>query len=154
MRIDFLIARPEWMATVAGWQHQAFGHFDPSKTLPDRLRTLSGMKRDALPLGLVAHADGSVPLGCASVVRSTFTHAELGPWLSAVYVAPEHRGQGIASALAERAAAECARLGFAELFLFTPHSERLYARLGWETFDRTQIGKVGAAVMRRRVDWR
>ena len=154
MRIDHFADHPQWMETVAHWHQAAFGHFDPSKTLQDRLRALSAMKRDALPMGLVAHSGDGVPLGCASVVRSTFTHNELGPWLSAVYVAPEHRSRGIASDLAERAAAECARLGLAELFLFTPHSERLYARLGWETFDRTQIGKADAAVMRRRVQWR
>jgi GNAT superfamily N-acetyltransferase len=155
MRIDYLADHPQWMQTVAEWHHAAFGHLDPSKTLPERLRLLTtSMQRDALPLGLVAYAADGTALGCASLVRSTFTHRDLGPWLSAVYVEPGHRGRGIASALAERAAAECARLGFAALYLFTPHNEALYRRLGWESFDRTRINETPAVVMKRWIRWR
>jgi GNAT superfamily N-acetyltransferase len=154
MRIDHLIDHPAWMRTVAEWHHEAFGHLNPDKTMPERLRGLASMQRDALPLGLIAHSADGTPLGCASVVRRTLTHDELGPWLSAGYVPPGHRGQGIASALAERAVGECARLGFADLFLFTPHHEALYRRLGWAAFDHALVNQIPAAVMRRRVGWR
>ena len=155
MRIDYLADHPDWMHTVAAWHHEAFGHLAPGKTLQDRLLTLqTTLQREALPLCLVAHSgDGSL-WGCASVFRRTLTHDHLGPWLSAVYVAPAHRGRGIASALAERATAECARLGFPELFLFTPHNESLYQRLGWLAFDHTLIHDTPAVVMKRRVQWR
>ncbi|HEX5684567.1 MAG TPA: GNAT family N-acetyltransferase [Ideonella sp.] len=155
MRIDYLVDHPNQMATVAAWHHAAFGHLDPSKTLTDRVHTLTtSMQRDALPLGLVAHAADGTALGCASLVLRTLTHPELGPWLSAVYVEPGHRGLGVASALAERAAGECARLGFPELYLFTPHHESLYRRLGWVSIDRTRINEIAAVVMKRWIRWR
>ena len=155
MRIDHLADHPSWMQTIATWHHEAFGHLAPGKTLQDRWLTLqTTVQRDALPLCLVAHSGNGHLWGCASVFRRTLTHDHLGPWLSAVYVAPPHRGRGIASALAERAAAECARLGFAELFLFTPRNESLYRRLGWQAFDRTLIRETPSVVMKRHVQWR
>lgn len=154
MRIDHLADRLGWIPAIAGWHHSAFGAFNPTKTLEQCVEALrESLCRDTLPLTLVAHADDGTPMGCASVVVTSLTHRHLSPWLSMVYVAPEHRGQGVASALAQRAAAECARLGFAELHLFTPRSESLYARLGWETFDRTLINGAAAAVMKRNVRW-
>lgn len=155
MRIDDLADHPDWMHTVATWQHEAFSYLAPSKTLQDRLLSLqTTAQREGLPLGLVAHSGDGTLWGCASVVRRTLTHDHLGPWLSAVYVAPAHRNRGIASALTERAAAESARLGFPELFLFTPHNEALYRRLGWLAFDRVVIRDTPAAVMKRRVQSR
>ncbi|WP_275944980.1 hypothetical protein [Bradyrhizobium sp. dw_411] len=34
------------------------------------------------------------------------------------------------------ALAEAARLGFARLYPFTPHNEKLHMRMGWRTFER------------------
>jgi len=75
-------------------------------------------------------------LGSASILPATITHQHLTPWLSSVYVPEAHRGKGIASALSRRAASEAGKLGFDRLYLFTPRSEALYARLGWS--DRLQ----------------
>ena len=61
------------------------------------------------------------------------------------------RGRSIASALSLRAAEEAARLGFKTLYLFTPHNDSLYARLGWKTFDRALHNGLALTLMERPV---
>jgi len=59
---------------------------------------------------------------------------------------------GIASALTQRIASEASRFGFSRLYLFTPHNESLYARLGWQTIDSAQLEQVRAIVMELKID--
>jgi GNAT superfamily N-acetyltransferase len=152
MRIDHLANHPDCLPTVAGWLQEAFGHLDPGKTVQDRRDALqASLRRGALPIRLIACDAAGTALGCASVVTRTLTHGHLGPWLSAVYVAPEQRRRGIASALVERAVEECAGLGIGELFLFTPRNESLYARLGWVAWDRAHIQGNPVVVMKRAI---
>jgi hypothetical protein len=51
--------------------------------------------------------------------------------------------------LSLRAVAEAARLGFERLYLFTPHNETLYARMGWRTFERIEYNGVPLTLMER-----
>jgi GNAT superfamily N-acetyltransferase len=52
-----------------------------------------------------------------------------------VYVAPQYRRQGVATALIGRVEQRAAALGSDSLFLFTPESEALYAGLGWQLME-------------------
>ena len=68
--------------------------------------------------------------------------------------APEtnrHRGQGVGSALSERAVEEARSLGVRKLFLFTFDMQELYARLGWELLERTEYLGAQVCVMVRRL---
>jgi hypothetical protein len=51
--------------------------------------------------------------------------------------------------LSLHAVAEAARLGHDRLYLFTPRSEALYARIGWNTFERIEYNGVPLALMER-----
>ena len=66
------------------------------------------------------------------------TRRDLTPWMTDVFVAPEFRRRGIASALVRRVMEEAKAIGVPQLFLFTtgPWRERLYAGLGWSVIDR------------------
>ena len=77
------------------------------------------------------------------------THDHLSPWLSSVVVPSCYRGQGVASALALSAVKEARRLGFRELYLFTPDNEALYARLGWRAVRRTMHRATRLTIMSR-----
>jgi predicted N-acetyltransferase YhbS len=119
-------------------------------TLEDRTERLRrSLRKDALPMALIALSDRGTPLGSAGILPATITHKHLTPWLSSVCVPGEFRGQGIASALSLRAFAEAVRLGFERLYLFTPRNETLYARLGWKTFERIEHGGVALTLMER-----
>jgi len=65
-------------------------------------------------------------------IRPTLT-----PWLSGVFVAPEHRRRGIGAALVERVVQEAQALGKPCLYLYTPGCGALYLRLGWWVAERT-----------------
>ena len=65
------------------------------------------------------------------------TRPELSPWLSGVFVAPEHRRRGVGGALVERVVLEACVLRTPRLYLYTLGSEALYLRLRWSVMERT-----------------
>ena len=150
IRIDHLFHWPEYVPTIAGWQQDQFGYLNPLGTVRQREQRLrEATDPDRLPIALVALSEENLLVGSATIMATTLTHKHLTPWLSSVFVPPACRGKGIASALSMRAVEEAARLGFEALYLFTPQSESLYARLGWRTFDHAVHNGVPLAIMRR-----
>jgi len=150
MRIEYLADFESHLPAVAAWQHAQFGYLAPSVTLEQRSQRLHlSLRKSELPTTFVALSESGGLLGCAGILPTTITHQHLSPWLSAVFVPPQHRRKGIASALSLRAAAEAGALGHGMLYLFTPHSESLYARLGWQTFERSEHNGLPIAIMAR-----
>jgi predicted N-acetyltransferase YhbS len=151
MKIEYLADHPAHVPTIAAWQHAQFGYLTPAITLDDRTERLRrSLRKDALPMALIALSENGTLLGSPGILPSTITHSHLTPWLSSVYVPLENRGKGIASALSLRAIAEAARVGFDRLYLFTPHNETLYARMGWRrTFERIEHNGVSLTLMER-----
>jgi predicted N-acetyltransferase YhbS len=136
--IDYLARHEQHLPLIAEWQMAEFGYLNPADTLADRMTRLArALQTAALPLALVALSEEGEPVGAASLQVSTVTHDHLSPWLSSIVVPSCYRGQGVASALALSAVKQARRLGFGELYLFTPHNEALYARLGWQRLEVT-----------------
>jgi predicted N-acetyltransferase YhbS len=149
MKIEYLADYSESVPMVAAWQHAQFGFLTPLATLEDRTeRLIRSLQKDALPMALVALFSDKI-VGSASILPTTITHQHLTPWLSSVYVPGDQRGKGIASALSLRAVQEAAKLRYDRLYLFTPHSEKLYARIGWITFERIDRNGLSLALMER-----
>jgi predicted N-acetyltransferase YhbS len=152
MKIEYLADHPMHLPTIAAWQQAQFGYLTPATTLRDRTDRLhQSLHKDALPIAFIALSDNGAIAGSAGILATTITQKHLTPWLSSVYVPLEHRGKGIASALSVHSIAEAARLGFDRLFLFTPHNEKMYARLGWKTFDRIEHNRVPLTLMERQI---
>jgi predicted N-acetyltransferase YhbS len=150
VKVEYLADHPAHVPTVAAWQQAQFGYLAPATTLEDRTERLHrSLQKDALPTAFIALSGSGALLGSAGILPATITHRHLTPWLSSVYVPDEFRGKGIASALSLRALAEAARLGFERLYLFTPHNETLYARMGWRTFERIEYNGVPLTLMER-----
>ena len=138
MTIEYLADRREFIPTVARWHHAEWGHLRPRETVEDRV---GRVERDCghfeVPTTFVASAGAQV-LGSASLVENDMeTRKELSPWLSGVFVAPEHRRRGVGAALVERVVREAHALGIRRLYLYTPGSGTLYLRLGWSIRERT-----------------
>ena len=153
MKIEYLVDHPAQVPTVAAWQQAQFGYLTPAATLEDRTERLRrSLQKDALPMAFIALSGSGTIVGSAGILPATITHKHLTPWLSSVYVPDEYRGKGIASALSLRAVAEAARLGFERLYLFTPHNETLYARMGWRTFERIEYNGLPLALMERQIE--
>jgi predicted N-acetyltransferase YhbS len=150
MKIEYLADHHAHVPMVAAWQQAGFSYLNPSITLEERTEKLHRcLQKEVLPMTLIALSEEETPLGSASILPATITHQHLTPWLSAVYVPSQYRGRGVASALCQRAVTEVARLGYGKLYLFTPHNETLYARLGWRAFGRAEHNGLAIVLMER-----
>jgi predicted N-acetyltransferase YhbS len=88
-------------------------------------------------------------LGSASlIVHDMDTRPDLSPWLASVFVAPEHREQGIGTALVRRVIEEAQTLSVPNLYLFTtPDKRDFYARLGWKLLEHARYRGYQQVVM-------
>ena len=104
----------------------------PTDSLAERITSLRDQTDpDRIPTAYIA-LEGDEPLGTAALVMHDMdTHRELSPWLASVYVIPDARGRGVASALVRRIVQQAATLGIARLYLYTPDAQGLYEKLGW-----------------------
>jgi GNAT superfamily N-acetyltransferase len=136
--IDYLANHPEVIATLAEWQHAEWGHTRPGDTVEKRAGRLRNYSnRDRIPLTVVA-LEGADVLGGASLIEHDIeTRPELTPWLAGVFVGEPYRRRGVGTALVRRIVAEAGKLNVPLLYLYTVHSERLYASLGWTLMERT-----------------
>ncbi|OOG44796.1 GNAT family N-acetyltransferase [Polaromonas sp. A23] len=138
MRIDHLADHPQHLATLAAWHQAQFGYLNTAVTIEQRTERLrASAQKGALPVTFVAVCEDQL-LGSASLLAQTITHSHLSPWLSSVYVAADHRNRGIGSALVRHAVQEAAGMGMDKVYLFTPNSEALYARLGWKVLEHAE----------------
>jgi predicted N-acetyltransferase YhbS len=138
MTIEYLADQPEALDIVVQWMHREWGNGPGGETLEERRTRFAGsMNRDRIPLAIVAVEAGEV-LGSASLVAHDMkTRMELTPWLASVFVGEEYRRRGVGAELVRRIMAEAGKLKVPLLYLYTVHSERLYASLGWTVSERT-----------------
>ncbi len=133
MHIDNIADHPEFVETVAGWQWEEWGHLDPADSLAARIANLRAQtERGPIPTTYLALERGEL-LGIASMVADDMpTHPEFSPWLASVYVTPEARGRGVASALVQQIVSAAATMGVGRLYLYTESARGLYEKLGWQ----------------------
>jgi GNAT superfamily N-acetyltransferase len=149
MQIGDLADLASHLPRLAEWHYAEFGYLNPSNTLERYVERLgASLQRSSLPKTFIA-LRGDTLLGSASLVRQTITHQHLSPWLSSVYVDPQYRGAGIASALVKAVERAAAEIGSEKIYLFTPSSEKLYASLGWELMEYSRHGELKVAIMSR-----
>ena len=136
--IEYLADRREFIPVVARWLHTEWGHLRPGETVEDRAaRVECDCGHCEVPTTFIA-LGGDQLLGSASLVEHDMDiRPKLSPWLSGVFVAPEHRRRGIGAALVERVVQEARALGTPRLYLYTPGSGALYFRLGWSVVEWT-----------------
>ncbi len=89
-----------------------------------------------IPFALVAERDGKV-CGNALVIESDeSSRPQFTPWLAALWVDEELRGQGVAAALLDEAIRRTAALGVDRLYLVArPALRDFYSRLGWQPME-------------------
>lgn len=144
----YLADHPEALPILAEWQHREWGHLRPGDTAEKRMLRLQGYSnRDCVPLTVVALEAGHV-LGSASLIPHDMdTRMELKPWLAGVYVGEAYRRRGIGAELVRRIMAEAGKLSIPLLYLYTVHSEKFYAALGWTLQERTSYREQGVVIM-------
>jgi GNAT superfamily N-acetyltransferase len=138
MRIENLKKHPHVIPTLAEWHYAQWGYLHPGDSPANRAFWFQKhLASQAMPATFLALSDQTL-LGSASLIEYDMDERkDLSPWLASVYVPPEHRRRGVASALVEHVVEEAEGLGMGTLYLYTPDQERLYARLGWTPLERT-----------------
>ncbi len=142
---------PEHLTTVGGWIYHEWWfrvHKSPD-VICDLLRTHT--VKDRVPFTVVAFADG-LPVGSCSVIENDCVHRpQYAPWVAAVYVKPEMRNRGIASAFLQEAAAIATRGGIEGLYIDCHvRTIPVYERNGWVVHER-EVGDKDSVVMLRRI---
>jgi N-acetylglutamate synthase-like GNAT family acetyltransferase len=148
MKIEYLADHPQFLSTLAQWQHGEWGHLRPGDSLEARIARLQNYcQRGGIPLTVVAHENAEL-LGSASLIPHDMeTRMELTPWLAGVFVAPEHRRRGIGAALVRHIMSEAAGQKVPILYLYTVHSETFYTSLGWALQEHTAYREQNVAIM-------
>ena len=117
--------QPQYLKQLRDWFVLEWGEVDPFEG------TGAGFE---LPPPLLA-LDEEKLLGGLSFTSSAIPGSkELGLWVNALLVAPDHRGLGVGSQLIKAAEIEADCVKAKKLFVYTnvPH---LYERLGWLTVE-------------------
>jgi predicted N-acetyltransferase YhbS len=137
MKVVPLVECPDLAQQVAAWGFAEWGYLNPGQTLEQRTIRIRGkMNVDRVPIAFVALGDDDGIVGTASLIFDDLEGDPRNPWLASVYVPPEHRKKGIASALVRTVEDAARRLGYTRLYLFTSTAPKLYADLGWRALEQ------------------
>lgn len=100
----------------------------------------------AFPFSLVA-TDGDQFTGTVTAIASDLdARPLLSPWIAALWVEPDRRGQGIAEALVDAATARLFGKGMSPVYLCAkPHMRGFYQRLNWGLIEQ-DVGPDGLDV--------
>lgn len=150
--IDLLGHHLDLVPLIARWHWDEWGGDYANTSLDEWTAQLATKTRtDGMPCSWVAFVDGE-PVGSVVLeLDGVEPRPELKPDLGGLYVVPQHRSNGIGSALVRACEAGAHEFGVSELYLYTESAESLYARLGWETFERTHFLGEPVVIMRRRL---
>lgn len=154
MKFEYLSNRQDAIPTIGRWYHQEWGLRLRGDTEEQSIRGLYiYLNTDQIPFMLVATDQNDV-IGVAQLkyreMGDVFPEKE--HWLGGVFVAPNHRGQGIGSQLAEEIARRAPSYGVSTLHLQTEHLDGgLYLNLGWQPVEQVDNHGLKVLVMERRV---
>ncbi len=150
-KIVHLLDRPQILPVLADWFIGEWRPWYGPDGKGDAKADLSACNnRDTLPVCLVALDDAGEALGTIAI-RETSVGSGLaqGPWLTGLYVAPEHRGKGVGTALVAALEREAARLHFKAVYTSTDAADGIMRRRGWESIGSAQSLRGEVAVFRR-----
>lgn len=120
--LDSTSAPPEFLDQLQNWFELEWGESDAYEHDHSRHAPLAS---------LLALSDSNVLIG--GLAFTTYPKPDdrgSGVWINALFVAPDFRGQGIASTLVRAAEAKAKAHGIADLFVYTDVPQ-LYQNLGW-----------------------
>ena len=134
-KVVALAEHPHHWQTAAEWSFAAWHHEFPTDTVQTYLDqySLAASKPEKLIEIFAAIDSDDNLLGVATLVDDDELPdaPEPGPWLAAVFVAPDARKFGVGSALVERVVSQTRELDYSKLYLYTEHAQAWYLNKGW-----------------------
>ncbi len=150
-----LVDRPEAVPQICRWWFEEWGHLRPGDTIEDLTSRVRGLlNRDQLPIQIVAVSEVAIVGVAALKLHEMFDlYPEKRFWLGSVFVAPEFRGRGIASALATKIVEIAESRGIKEIHRQTENlTGGLYAKLGWKKVEQVRYKGYDALVMVKQLE--
>lgn len=148
-----LADRPDAIPQVAAWYFEEWGYLNPAATA-DRIadKLAASLNRDSIPLVVLA-VDGDAVVGAAELkYREMTIYPEKEHWLGGVFVAPKHRGRGVAARMIDSVVDTARTLGVKLLHLQTPQLDGgLYLKLGWRRIEQVHYNGLDVLVMEREI---
>jgi predicted N-acetyltransferase YhbS len=138
--IKHLIDYPEHLETVSIWIYQEF--IDKTSVKYEEIKEFFKKRfHHKLPITLIALKGGEC-IGTISLFEGDLdTRRDLKPWLAALYVKKEYRGQGIGAELINSIINMADALGYKTIYLRTEHTSEYYKKRNWEFVCKTKDGK-------------
>jgi GNAT superfamily N-acetyltransferase len=118
--------------------------WEPHGAPYEQIRTgLDGLLKATtpIPFAMVAEIDGRLCGNTLVIDSDEEARPALTPWIAAVWVDEDARGQGIAAAFLEEGLRRCAALGVPKVYLSArPRMHGFYSTRGWTELER-DVGK-------------
>ena len=120
----------------ARWLVEAFGDVLET-TIEAEQRSLETFTSDpSQQSAVVAKSDGILAGTCLLVQSELKPCHPVSPWLAGLYVAPEHRRQGVGRVLVRAIEDQARQRGRCHLYLYAGNAIEYYEQLGWSVTDR------------------
>lgn len=154
MRFEYLADRHDAIPIIGRWYRKEWGFRLRGETEEESIERLTGyLNRDEMPFILVATNEENI-LGSAQLKYREM--ADIFPekehWIGGVFVAPEYRGKGLGSRIAEEIAIRAPSYGVRSLHLQTERLDGgLYLQLGWQPVVQVTNHGMEVLVMERNV---
>ena len=121
MKIISVREQPEYLERAVGYFAEKFG---VERRIYDDCISYSITTDSSLPRWYLLLKKDRI-IGCCGIIIN-----DLYPWLAALYVEADERGQRLGSVLIEHALEQTGKLGFKKLYLATDHTG-YYEEYGW-----------------------
>ena len=152
MQISHVKYFQNWIPIIAKWIYEEWSYAFPMRTLVDIQKGLFGrMNESEMPITLIAHDERGV-LGTACLKATDMEILpDLTPWLASVFVHPDYRGQGVATALIMEVEKIARQQGFDKIHVFNPIAQGVFEKMGWTVLQTTLYGGKELAILVRPV---
>ncbi len=149
IKLDILMNHPQYVEEIALWYWNHWGIKYPTRTLSDWKEQL--YLSTSIPITLVAidiSNLGSRIVGTVSLhYKGLSNYPADSVWLTALFVNPSDRHQGIGTALIDFACEYAKKLNVKELNLFTYTNGEIYFKKGWAVSSEDK----GCLIMQKKI---
>lgn len=155
METDFLSKRPQYKTEVARIIFERF-HLDERRkgTFKETVKFFSQSGITDYPITMIALKGGKC-IGTVSIYRNDLPERpEYQPWLAALYVLPDFRGQGVADRLVRDMLDHLSGLGYETIYAKTETRSRYdyYMQKGWKLLETVDVDGRDNYIFRKRDD--
>ena len=151
MEVSYLCKNSEELELIAAWYFEEWGYLNSSITQNKICEALLAKvnKADDFLCFLVIRENGNLIAVADLKYREHKDYPEYEHWLGGIFVTPECRGKGYASALIEKAKDHIEELGITDLYLqCEEHNERLYLKHGFELLHPTMHSGISTRIFK------